>query len=246
VTQAIILTTQRSGSTLLVSSLQSHPDILCRGELLIAGMGMKTPRLFENHRYAIKLTRFVWTGAWHSTRTMRRFYEIPGPRTHVFKAMYNHLSPPWTLRWLLRRKDIRVIHLRRRNLLKQYISFLLMTRRRDTKWLPNTTVPLPPLRVRVSPEHALRYFARNELLYPRFDALFAGHVRMPLIYEDIIAGQQIKSDVAEELCDFLDVPRRPLTTQYIKINPDSLREIVMNYDELSDALRATRYSSFLD
>ena len=244
--RAIILTTQRSGSTLLVSSLQSHPEILCRGELLIAGMGMNTPRLLEGHRHAIKLTRFVWTGAWHSTRTMRRFYEIPGARAHIFKAMYNHLSPPWTLNWLLRRKDIRVIHLRRRNLLKQYISYLLMSRRRESQWLPNTRVPVPALRLRISPDQALRYFARNEFLYPRFDELFAEHARMPLVYEDIIEGQQIRDDVASELCDFLAVPRRSLTTPYVKINPESLREIVTNYDELSAAMRATKYASFLD
>src|SRR5688572_27202010 len=128
-TRAIILTTQRSGSTLLVSSLQSHPEILCRGELLIAGLRMPPPALLKNHRHLFKLTRLVTTGAWLSTRTMRRFYAIQGPRAHVFKAMYNHLRPPWTLNYLLRDPDIRVIHLQRRNLLKQYISLQLMGRK---------------------------------------------------------------------------------------------------------------------
>lgn len=245
-TRAIILTTQRSGSTFLVSCLQAHPDVLCRGELLIAGMGMKTPRMLEGHRHAVKLVRFLWTGAWHSTRTMRRFYEIEGPKAHVFKAMYNHLQPPWTLNYLRSRKDIRIIHLRRRNLLKQYVSYLLMGQRREQRWLPNTTVPVPPLRIRVSPDRALKYFRRMQEFYPRFEQLFADHPILPLVYEDIVEAQQLKHDVAFQLCDFLQVPRRLLTSELIKINPERLWEIVTNYDALSSTLRQTKFAEFLD
>jgi hypothetical protein len=245
-TRAIILTSQRSGSTLLVSSLQSHPEVLCRGELLIAGMGMPTPRLLEKSRHAYKTVRLFKTGAWLSTRTMRRFYAIPGPRTHVFKAMYNHLAPPWTLNWLLRQKDIRVIHLRRRNLLKQYVSYILMGRRRERRWLPNTTVPVAPVRIHVSPQQAMQFFRRMQELYPRFAARFHDHDVLPLVYEDMIDAQQIRTDVALELCDFLEVSRRPLTTPYVKINPESLRDIVTNYDELAAALRGTQFAEFLE
>jgi LPS sulfotransferase NodH len=246
-TRAIILTSQRSGSTLLVSSLQSHPELLCRGELLIAGMGMPTPRMLENSRHAFKVVRFFWTGAWHSTRTMRRFYAVSGPRTHVFKAMYNHLAAPWTRDWLVRQNDIRVIHLQRRNLLKQYVSYLLMGRRRDKRgWLPNTTEPVAPVRIRVSPDKAIRYFRRMQDTYPRFADLFREHDVLPLVYEDMVDAEQIATGTAEQLCDFLQVSRRPLKTPYVKINPDGLRDIVTNYDELSAALRRTQFADFLD
>jgi LPS sulfotransferase NodH len=245
-TRAIILTSQRSGSTLLVSSLQSHPEILCRGEILIAGIGTPFPRMLETNRHAAKLVRFALSGAWHPTRLMGRFYDVPGPRAHVFKAMYNHLAPPWTRDWLVRQKDIRVIHLQRRNLLKQYVSYLLMGRRREKKgWLPNTTEPVAAIRIRVSPDKAIRYFRRMQDTYPRFADLFREHDVLPLVYEDMVDAEQITTATALELCDFLQVSRRPLTTPYIKINPESLRDIVINYDELSAALRPTEYAAYL-
>jgi hypothetical protein len=62
---------------------------------------------------------------------MGRFFAIDGPKAHVFKAMYNQLKPPWTLGYLRSRTDIGVIHLRRRNLLKQYVSCQLLGRLRQ-------------------------------------------------------------------------------------------------------------------
>jgi hypothetical protein len=43
-TRAVILTTQRSGSTFLEDVLERHPEVKCDGEILIAGSNTRVPR----------------------------------------------------------------------------------------------------------------------------------------------------------------------------------------------------------
>jgi len=252
-TKAVILTSQRSGSTFLVSCLQSHPDILCRGEMLITGGGATVPRVLQGRpplpfalRSAVKLGRFVRSGAWNSTRTMRRFYQTEGPKALVFKAMYNHLSVPWTRRYLEQSREIRILHLRRENLLKQHVSCLLLTQSRDRKWQPHATEPVPPIRIHVSPQAALRDMRRVNALYTHFEHVFRDHQRLGLVYEQIIDGQVLRAPIAEAVCNFLGVPQRQLSSPLIKINPEKLSDMVINYDELADAVGRSEFAHLLD
>ena len=46
---------------------------------------------------------------------------------------------------------------------------------------------------------------------------------------------------------FLDIETLvPLTTDRAKINPDSLEELIENYDEVAQALRGTSFERFLN
>jgi hypothetical protein len=97
----------------------------------------------------------------------------------------------------------------------------------------------------VAPAAALSYMRRTSALYPRFEQIFRGHRRMPLVYEEIIDSRGLRQDVADSICDFLEVSRRPMASRLVKINPDNLRDMVTNYDELAAAIRNSEFARFL-
>lgn len=242
--RAIILTTQRTGSTFLVDCLQSHPDINCITELLV-GAHLEPPAIFRSSRTLTKASRFVMGGGWLPTRAIRRFYESSDKPVSVFKIMYNQASNRPTLNCLARDRDIHVLHLRRRNLLKMHVSQLLMPRKRNAIWEPHTTVPLPPATTHVDPALAIDQMRDAEAKYRHFERVFAGHPRLPLVYEELIEDQRLRPSEGRRICDFLGVGEHPMRSSFIKLNPESLEAMVTNYAELADAISRSEFAELL-
>jgi hypothetical protein len=240
--RALILTTQRTGSTSLVECLNSHPEIECAGEILI-GVPDKPSSLYRGRfKELVKVVRIFRSGAWLPARRMRRFYGAGEARVRVFKAMYNHLVHPRTLGFLRENRDIRVMHLRRDNLLKAHVSRILMGKRARVQ----TTAPVAPVRTRVDPQRAIVEMRRARRKYEHFASVFASHPCITLSYEALFDGQHLAEDAARDICDFLEVAPHAMTSKLIKLNPESLRDIILNYDELAAAISRTEFAGMLE
>lgn len=244
-TKAIILTTQRTGSTFLVECLDSHPEVCCLGEML-AGGHVWVPDIVYKSRYATKAYRYLSSGAAFSTRMMDRYFARTDRPVMLFKAMYNHIRPPWTIRYLREHAEMRILHLRRHNLLKQYVSHQLITVRRDKVWQPHATAPVTPASIAVSSEAALTYMRRIRAEYDAHERLFSAHARLPLCYETMIGDKSLRPEVAHEVCDFLGVSQNVMHSKLIKMNPVDLRSMVTNYNALAADIRKTEFADLLD
>ena len=244
-TQAIILTTQRTGSTFLVECLASHPQVFCLGEMLVGGH-VRIPDLVYRSRYATKAYRVLTSGAVFPTRMMERYFARATKPVMAFKAMYNHISLPWTRRYLRDHTGIRILHLRRHNLLKQYVSHELIHVRRDKHWDPHTTEPIAPTAIAVSSELALNYMRRIRAEYAEHEKMFERHARMQLSYETMIDGQALQRDLGHKVCEFLGIADQPMHSKLVKMNPVDLRSMVTNYDELAAGVGKTEFADLLD
>jgi LPS sulfotransferase NodH len=253
-TQAIILTTQRTGSTFLVTCLDSHPEIGCLGELLAGSRLFRVPDLVYRSRYATKAYRYLRSGAWYPTRTMRRYLDearigtlqLDRRPVMAFKVMYNQIRPPWIMNFLRERTSLRILHLRRANLLKTYVSSRLLTVKREDSWKPHTTEPVAAVSMPVSPAAALESMRRAVAQYEAHERLFADHPRLQLRYETMIDGQGLAPGVARDICRFLGVSDLPMRSSLVKMNPERLQDMVTNYDELASAIAQTEFASMLD
>lgn len=240
--RAIILTTQRTGSTFLVWSLNSHPEIECAGELLI-GAPDKPARGYRGaFQKLYKLHSIIKTGAWLPARRINRFFADGEVGVRVFKVMYSHLKYPPSLRYLQRHKEIRVIHLHRQNLLKLHVSQLLMPKRKRVQ----TTEPVAPISVRVNPAEAITGMRQARKRHEYFASIFEAHSRLPISYETLIDGQFLNAETGRRICEFLGVAYQPMTAPQKKMNPKSLRDMVTNYDELAEAVSGTEFADMLE
>jgi LPS sulfotransferase NodH len=241
--RAVILTTQRTGSTFLVECLGSHPDIESAGEILIG-----VPEVIRGPRYRgkfqplYKLWNIARTGAWLPTYRLEKFYTSGHARVRIFKAMYNHLAYRPTLWYLRAHEEIRVIHLRRENLLKVHVSRLLMPARKELQ----ARSPVDPVSIFVNPAEAIAAMRAAQQRHESFATVFGRHPRLAISYEKLIDGAQLQAETARRICEFLGVTQQPMRSTLMKVNPESLRQTVTNYDELAAAVSRTEFAGMLE
>lgn len=241
-TRAIILTTQRTGSTFLVGCLRSHPEIECASEILNGDPEVPAATYRGKFLQAYKVLRIVRSGAWRPARHMSRFFEGGTARVRCFKVMYNQLARPFARRYLVDNEDIRVIHLHRENLLKVHVSTLLMSKRMHVQ----SRTQVQPVWTHVDPGKAIASIRRARANHASYEWAFNRHARLNVAYEHLIEGQGLAPDARDRICDFLGVERLPMKSAIVKMNPESLRDMVTNYDELAGAISRTEFADMLD
>jgi hypothetical protein len=240
--RAVILTTQRTGSTFLVECLGSHPDIECAGEILIGAPDRPRPQYRGRFKQLVKIANVFTSGAWRPAHRMDGFYAGGDVKVRAFKAMYNQLANPFALRYLRENTSIRVLHLSRQNLLKVHVSRILMGKRDRVQ----AVTPVEAVRTYVDPRRAIASIRKARARYAHFEALFSGHPRLPLSYEGLFDDQHLDAGTGRAICDFLGVAPHPMKSKIVKLNPESLREIVINYDELAAAISRTEFAEMLE
>jgi LPS sulfotransferase NodH len=243
--KAIILTSQRSGSTFLGRCLAAHSSIRSHGELLI-GADIKAPAPLRGRRLLTNVYRYVIIRGWNPVGIMERHYVREEAPVVLFRAMYNHVDNRGVLNYLTAHKEIRIVHLRRDNLLKQHVSKLLLGVKRERAWQPHTDHKIPVVSVQVSPERAIRDMQRVRDNFIRFEKLLSHHRKTELVYERMYHGQTLSQEAWEKISDLLEIESVPIAADLVKMNPDDLRPMVKNYDELAAALAGTEFERFLD
>ena len=246
-----ILGTQRTGTTLIRTSLDSHPDVLCCGEVFLLGKRpySKADGFWSYSRQSIgNRMQAVFSPEKATTHYLEQLYSSPGYAAIGFKLMLGHcLKRPHIWTQLLDR-NTRFILVRRRNLLKTlvsrrsasesgvyHISRTLNVKSAVDDWQARG-VNLDPATVIDDLDAIGR---ENET----WQARLSGNVsRIEVVYEDYtrdIGGEN------ERILDFLGVRRLPLTSDLEKVNPDDLGQSIKNLDEVASALKNTRYEKFL-
>lgn len=240
--RAVILATQRTGSTFLVGCLRSHPEIECSGEILNGAPDVPIQTYRGPLKLFLKGWRIAKTGSWMPGRRLDAFYGRGSAKVRCFKIMYNHLSRPFVLRYILENEDVRVMHLRRHNLLKVHVSTLLMDKRREVQ----ATAPEETVWIRVNPAKAIASMRKARALCESFDKTFERHPLLQIAYENLFDRKYLQAETCRRICDFLGVRQHRMESQLVKLNPESLRDMVINYDELEDAISKTEFSDMLE
>jgi len=171
------------------------------------------------------------------------FYGV-GYRAVGLKFKYEELSLP-VYKDLLEKvrsdKSIHILHLRRRNLLRRYVSQLLAIRR--NVFNVNKAKDVPPLkRVSVSPHDCLVDIDNIRRWENFFAKIFDQHPLINLYYEDLIRQQE---KWFHETQIFLGVAPMSLKLKTVKLLPQALSEIVENFSELRAYFAGTAHQHFL-
>ena len=97
--------------------------------------------------------------------------------------------------------------------------------------------------ITVSYEECAAHFYRSNHEIEHFGNLFREHDVTAITFEDLVADRET---ALASVCGFLGVPPGPSSTTLRRQNPEPLRELIANYDELRASFAGTEYEAWFD
>lgn len=256
----VIISMPRSGTHLLRSSLESHPAVICQAEPFNAN-DRRLP-------YSLDTPVEEILAGWVFRDDVAPEIEAVGFVLHAYnpwemKAFAgDRLNPPWERVWkILDRTDgLRVLHLKRRNLLLRHRS--QVTSRATGKWhewdpdrvrrLSHLAEPpsrdvgpradAPPV-VELDPQRLRVDFEDVERWHRKAENVLSSRPRLEVVYETLCDEY---SATCRKIQEFLDLEVRELEPAVKKLETRSPGDSIGNFDDLAEHFRDSRWSAFFD
>ena len=238
----IIVCAGRCGSSLLRSLLNSHRRIVAFGEIFGNGdkIGWDLPGYSQNHKI---LTLFRANPSEFLKKRVFGKYPI-GIGAVGFKFIYAHknLSSWKSLgSFIKNERRFQIIHLKRRNILRSYLS--LLTAFQTNQWFNHTGVQAIIVPITINYDHCLRFFKKTRAGEAYFDTFFAKHPKIEVIYENLVSEQRLET---KRIQSFLGTDYEHLFTSVYKQARLPLSKAIANYTSLKRNFKGTPWQVFFE
>lgn len=244
----LILAGRRSGTTFLVTSLDSHAQVECTKEIFSTRRNFKYFQVDKSGSAFYKFRSATFKR--QLDYIFRRQHLIDAFLTEIFipaenvKARGIRLSYeqahkyPEILQWVLK-NDVRVIHLLRENSLKAIVSHFTARKR----GVHHVTSQVEQVTVRLSPATLKKLLIKRNSDTEKYRQMFKDRQYCEVCYETFVKNREAES---RRIFDFLQIDQfMNLTSNLVKQNPDSLKDILENYEEVSQAFKGTAFEKYL-
>lgn len=219
----VLVCDSRTGSTLLLNSLGFHPQIEVEGELF---KYVKSDDEIEE----------IWRKIF---RSRKRRVKYVG-----FKLFYFHARTPQDKIWtdLKNDKSIKIIHLKRKNLLRAFLSKKIGLKTKQwTENIKSSQIPVEQKQVIIDPEECLKFFELTRKHEEECEELFKNHDVINITYESFI--ENIKKEV-HHIQNELGVVPFYRKSELKKQNPENIKDLIINYNELKEYFIDTQWNFF--
>lgn len=222
----LILSRARSGSTVLASLLNSVPQINCDGEIL------RRPLLFPE-RYIHARSAAKPCSAYGFKVLIGQVREAKG------------FQDPDDLIRRLHGDGFSVFHLRRQDRLAAAVSIIRALRfgfhERRAQSRKTRREPIA-----IDFGELIGRFERIELYEQYATRLLQGVPHTEVNYEADLEDQQRHQATVDRLCESLGVPSGPVESVFQRLATRPLRETVLNFDELDERMRGTKWAAHFE
>jgi hypothetical protein len=224
--------------------LNSHPDICCHGEIFSFGLPLigfagisqdAKSNLVDflkdlRDRSPLQVLRDI---ALYPGR-----FKAVGVKIKYSEWLLEKMSS--TLDWLIASKDIKIIHLKRRNLLRRFVSHQLAKQTEINVVVQKDRIPVYR-KLTLSIDQCVSDIDFHQMQYKRFDRMLSGHHVIEICYEDMFYNESI-----QKILEFLQVRQARLHTPTIKLGFDNLEDAIEDYKALKAKARGTVYAPFFE
>jgi LPS sulfotransferase NodH len=241
-TRFILLGRSRTGSNFLRGLLTANPSVTLYGEVFKNPDSIEwgTPGQPDSGK---ALARYRSAPA----RFLEEYVYRPMPRdTRAvgFKLFYYHArSGSLTAIWehLREAQEVRVIHIKRANILSTHLSRARAERSR--RWVNLDGHREDEAPIRIDPEACREDFERTRGWEEECGAFFAGHPLIDVLYERLA---EEPSEEARRVQQFLGLPVEAVAPQTHKQTRVPMAAAIENYGELKAFFRGTEWESFFE
>ena len=247
-TKFIVLGRKRTGSNLIMTSLNSHKNIIPYGEIFnrinprgwgFIPVGYRNPG--DVNLLNEKPVEFI------SNRLFRNYpdsVKAVGFKIFYFHTPFHEEQKDLVWQYLKENNDIKVIHLKRRNILKAHLSEKIALKTR--KWVnifDTNSENFGGVRITLDYDECLRDFEYTRKMEREFDSLFMEHEKLDVFYENL---HRNFSEEMEKIQKFLELTPYPLKPQIFKQSRNELHEAITNFDELKYKFSPTEWKCFFE
>ena len=217
-----IVSTARTGSNYLSGGLRTSPSVRMYHELF-ADHNRQIGKDFEK----IFSTLFQYES---------RATEVVG-----FKVFYNHLTEEeW--KKLMSRRDLKIIHLTRRNRLKTVISLEIAFK--TGYWTKSSPAGGPrDKNLVLDPSLLLKRLEQIEQGEAATRSRFSDRPILEVVYEELVQSPKEEFASVGEYLGVYDID--PDKIKLKKQNPETVQQLITNYEEVETSLRNTRFAEYL-
>ena len=238
----VIIGIARTGSTWLVDLLNAHSQVQAFGELFrsmdVVGWDV---RPFTTHQSPRLLALYRSDPLSFLDRCVFRRWPVACEAVG-FKLFYYHARrPPHAMVWdhLAQDRSIRIIHVKRANLLGQYCS-LQLAHKTDV-WSSRRALDGEPPSVRLEIDACREHFAEVRAWEQECARLFGSHRVFDLYYEDLVSDRDRQMQAIQS---FLELRHEPVSSALVRQRRRPLSSVIANYDELKHAFAGTQWAGF--
>ncbi len=241
----VVLSNARSGSNMLQSMLDEHPQVTCFGEAFNPSYGKGYANWVCKsflRRMSDKYLRDYCMGAYlDSLCTVESRGDI---RAVGFKVLYPgqfNRCPSFRHYW--QTHEFKIVRLIRRNLLRRYVSSMIANK--ENRWSASEHRG-ERVTVMVDIDDLHRAFSRMEAKNRGSDALANEFQNIMVDYEQLVSN---RDGIMRNIFEFLGVGEDEaaiVAPRTAKQNPEKLDMLIENYDEVRAALMGSQYEWFLE
>ena len=220
-----IYTHQRSGSTLLVNLLDSHPMIDCEGELILDPMLSPMSHIAKRQR----------------TSKAEAF----GFKLQPHHFTYQNINNPDIFLQKLAQSDYKTIILKRRNLFRAALS-LLYAINSGIFYRDNRYGEVQSSKIFIDPDDLLENIKWIEHNIELLDRYSNNNPHLELIYEDDLLDNASHQGTVNRVCDYIGIPRANVEANLVRIMPGDFSSYIENAEEIKETVGKTKYVRFLE
>jgi hypothetical protein len=249
----VVVAPARSGSTMLVHALDSHPDICCHGEVLgrhrVWAFSQKARQPVMQKSVHMRQPEY-----WQSLLNLREKDHVVFYREYLFspkitqravgfKILYPQLLDLHfadVVEQICADVSVGVIYLHRRDTFRRFLSerlYLDSIARKNA----STVVPAGP-GVTIDLDHFVQGVRNHEAALRRAQKWLEGHRSITVYYEDLVHN---KGRTLAGLQEFLGVEVRDLEYRTKKASGDSPETMIINFSEIEDRANEPKYAPYL-
>ena len=223
----VIFGQPRTGSTLLVELLNSHPKIHCENEILNAEVYKKVlfPSLYVQGRCA---------------KFPNKVYAF---KIIMFQLPEEHYTDPEQFMLNLSDQGWKIINTIRNDSLRSVISVMVAISRKQ--WHSREKNSFKNQKVSIDCHRLIELLERREIYQAKEQEILDKLDHIKVIYEKDLLLAENHQKTSDRVFDYLGLESVPVETKLLKVTSNQLSDVIENYAEVVENLRATKYAKLL-
>lgn len=229
----IIYTRGRTGSTVLTELLNCHPEMFCDYEIFN----------LSNTNTSVKYPGLYMKSC--AKRASLHHRSVYGCKVKIEQLRDDHKYTELDSLFLKLHEDgWKFIHLKRSNTLEHKISGIISTR--TNIFHIKKTDQFEHKKFKMDCQLLLDILDYGEVLDEMENKQMDTVPSLKINYEEDLLDNFQHQNTANKVFNYLGVKEYPVSTKLKKIIPQNLQDIILNYDEMINMLKKTKFVQYLD